>query len=167
MSVETLKKEQYEENEGEKTDDDMAYETVNKKPKEDKDEKVEEDIWEGELGPHLRCQACGHVPCVWRCNREEFLDKLWEGTVAKKKRVYENKNRKVRMRLLRNTSYKILAELIWGRLGYKNLKEHFPCVVREVRKMFPCPDGRYIGFKVADGRNKTEGLNTNMTKNMV
>ena len=98
------------------------------------------------------CKGCGQFPCIWDCNKEEYLNTLYSGRVWKEANVGEISNRVHRNRRMRNKSYQILSYLIDGRLGRDHRKALPTCVVNGVRNMFPAADGNYTGFHLSNAQ---------------
>ena len=100
------------------------------------------------------CEGCGQFPCIWECNKDEFLDTLYSGRISREANVKGISNRIHRNKRMRNKSYMILSFMIDGRLGKDNRKSLPRCVVDNVRKLFPAPNGKYVGFQLSEAQKR-------------
>jgi hypothetical protein len=83
------------------------------------------------------CEYCGETPCVWVCNVQTLIavdENEHAGTFTA-----GSTRRKV--------AYKHMFRVVNGP-GQKGVrKQHFECVLKGVRALFPDASGQYMGFK--------------------
>jgi hypothetical protein len=96
------------------------------------------------------CQICGSAPSEWvefgdemkDCSKRLHIHKAMHGMIA----MTDQDGNFIPNDKMRKALYKTFTYLKFGHLGQSTRIPIPSCVVSKIRKMFPEPDGNYIGF---------------------
>ena len=98
------------------------------------------------------CRYCNRDPCVWYEGLSDYMDSLYQGNIWKRPGIpFPPK-----IEDIGNDTYRFASYGHW--YDHLNGKDYFPengktrqkipnCVTRRIRKRYPDPNGKYVGFK--------------------
>ena len=92
------------------------------------------------------CEICSSCPCDWvQYFLDEYIQLLEQAT---------NKTREYSHASIRHRMYKEYIYLKYGKLGKRKRIRVPNCVEEKIKKTFPDPNNKYVGFKEADDNSE-------------